>query len=84
MAALGTWLGPRVFSQGREQAQITVSSRPYFPGPVLHVRANEVPVHVVVRDRDGKPVSGLSANDFRLYDDGKPQRISDFSVETAP
>ncbi|HEU5411906.1 MAG TPA: VWA domain-containing protein [Candidatus Acidoferrales bacterium] len=84
MAALGTWLGPRVFSQGREQAQITVSSRPYFPGPVLHVRANEVPVHVVVRDHDGKPVSGLNANDFRLYDDGKLQRISDFSVETAP
>lgn len=81
--ALGVWLGPRVFSQGREPAQITVSTRPYFPGPILHVQTNEVPVHVVVRDEHGNPVGGLTAGDFRLYDDGKSQRISDFAVEVA-
>ena len=74
----------RVFAQNRQKPQITVSTRPYFPGPILHVRTSEVPVHVVVRDRRGEPVSGLSASDFRLYDDGKVQRIADFSVETAP
>ena len=73
-----------VFAQNRQKPQITVSTRPYFPGPILHVRTSEVPVHVVVRDRTGEPVSGLSASDFRLYDDGKLQRISDFSAETAP
>lgn len=81
--ALGAWLGPRVFSQSREPAQITVSTRPYFAGPILHVQTNEVPVHVVVRDEHGNPVAGLTASDFHLYDDGKLQRISDFAVESA-
>lgn len=79
--ALATWAASRAFSQSRGPAEITVSTRPYFPGPILHVRTNEVPVHVVVRNEHGKLVAGLSAGNFRLYDDGKLQRISDFSVE---
>lgn len=81
--ALAAWVAPRVSSQGREPAQITVSTRPYFPGPILHVQTNEVPVYVVVRDEHGNPVGGLTASDFHLYDDGKLQRISDFTVEVA-
>ena len=82
--ALAAWLAPRVFSQNRAPAQITVSTRPFFAGPILHVQTNEVPIHVVVRDEHGNPVAGLTASDFHLYDDGKLQRISDFAVESAP
>lgn len=81
--ALAAWLAPRVFSQSRGPAQITVSTRPYFAGPILRVQTNEVPVHVVVRDEHRNPVAGLTASDFHLYDDGKLQRISDFAVESA-
>jgi VWFA-related protein len=38
----------------------------------------EVPVNVVTRD--GKPVEGLKAEDFEVFDDGKPQTITGFEV----
>ena len=44
---------------------------------------NLVQVRVVVRDAGGKLVSGLKQEDFQVLDNGKQQRISTFSVETA-
>jgi len=38
-------------------------------------------VNVTVRDRKGNLVRGLTASDFTLLEDGKPQRISSFDVE---
>jgi VWFA-related protein len=44
---------------------------------------NLVLVPVVVRDKSGKPVDGLTKEDFNLFDKGKAQVISKFSVEKA-
>ncbi len=41
------------------------------------VVATEVPVHVTL---DGAPVRGLTADNFRIYDNGKLQRITGFEV----
>jgi VWFA-related protein len=49
--------------------------------PLIHVRVNVVEVRVVVRDEHGKPVPNLAREDFRLFDDGKPQTITNFTVE---
>jgi VWFA-related protein len=38
----------------------------------------EVPVNVT--DREGHPVQNLKAEDFEVYDDGKPQKITGFEV----
>jgi len=46
------------------------------------VRVNLVQVRVIVRDPSGKAVDNLTKPDFILYDQGKPQFISNFSVET--
>ena len=46
------------------------------------VRVNLVLVRVVVRDTQGKVVTGLKKEDFQLTDNRKPQIISTFSVET--
>src|SRR6476659_6099393 len=42
------------------------------------VTAIEIPVNVI--GRDGKPVPGLKADDFELYDQGKRQEISAVDV----
>src|ERR1700734_1332646 len=42
---------------------------------------NLVPVPVVVRDSRGNAVGTLGVDDFQLFDNGKPQTISKFSVE---
>lgn len=47
-------------------------------GEEARVIAVEVPVNVV--DRSGRPVRGLTQTDFEIFDDGKPQPISDFEV----
>jgi len=43
---------------------------------------NLVPVRVIVHDGSGKVVADLTKEDFRLFQDRRPQTISNFSVET--
>jgi len=56
------------------------TSEPEFK---LRVQENVVVVRVVVRDSKGHAVGGLRKEDFRISDEGKPQAISSFSVETS-
>jgi VWFA-related protein len=58
--------------------EITTKDEP----ATFKTRVNLVMVPVVVRDRQGRAVAGLTKDDFRLLDRGKPQEISRFSVET--
>jgi Ca-activated chloride channel family protein len=51
---------------------------------VLRVDTQLVPVPVVVRDKAGRPVANLRADNFVLYEDGRPQRITNFSTSDAP
>jgi VWFA-related protein len=65
--------------------EIHIVSQTFVPQVegTIRVESAMVPVTVVVRDAHGKPVDGLKKEDFEVYDDGKPQAISIFSVETA-
>jgi VWFA-related protein len=49
--------------------------------PTFTTRVNLVMVPVVVRDKQGAVVAGLTKEQFRLFDKGKPQEISRFTVE---
>ena len=51
-------------------------------GTTFKLRVNLVQVRVVVRDESGKVVENLKREDFQIYDQGKPQVISTFGVET--
>jgi len=48
----------------------------------FRAKVNLVLVPVVVRDKQGRVVGDLRKEDFQLFDKGKPQTISSFSIET--
>jgi len=48
--------------------------------PVLRVTTRLVQVNVVVHDKSGQPVGGLTKDDFTLYEKGKQHKIAFFSV----
>jgi VWFA-related protein len=48
----------------------------------LRVSTRLVEVNVIVNDKHGNSMVGLSQNDFSVLDNGQPQKISAFSVET--
>jgi VWFA-related protein len=55
------------------------------PGtPVIKSESRLVRVDVVVMDKKGNYVSDLSANDFQVFEDNKPQPVSTFSFGTDP
>jgi VWFA-related protein len=51
---------------------------------VLRVDTQLVPVPVAVRDRAGRPVANLRAENFTVFEDGRPQRLANFSATDAP
>ena len=59
------------------QAETTTKEEP----ATFKARVNLVMVPVVVRDKAGRPVGTLKQEDFQLFDKGRPQFISRFSVE---
>ena len=50
----------------------------------FRVNARLVLARVVVRDARGNAVGNLHQDDFRIFDNGRPQVISNFDVEAAP
>lgn len=68
---------------------LTVNAQIPTPKPVeereiIRVDTELIDVPISVTDRSGKPVLGLKLSNFRLLEDGKPQKIVDFSATTAP
>ena len=57
----------------------TEPAKPQEPLHTIQVEVNEVVVPVTVTDEKGKFVSNLEAKDFRILDEGKPQRLTFFS-----
>lgn len=52
--------------------------------PVFSVEAAMVVVDITVRDRKGNLVENLTAQDFKIYEDGVPQSIVTFAAEKVP
>jgi VWFA-related protein len=55
------------------------------PAPAAGVKftanSNLVIVDATVKDKEGKPIEGLTAKDFTVLEDGKPQQISVFEFQ---
>ena len=50
----------------------------------LSTATNLVNVDVMVLDKDGNPLPNLNRNNFKIYDDGVPQTVSNFGTSEAP
>ncbi|HEY6047308.1 MAG TPA: VWA domain-containing protein, partial [Pyrinomonadaceae bacterium] len=46
---------------------------------VVRITSNLVQVDATVTDKKGKPVANLQPEDFEIFEDGKPQKITNFS-----
>lgn len=59
---------------------------PQSPGeqPVFKAESELVVLHVSVRDRGGRYISGLSRDAFTVIDDGEPQDVTMFTGEDVP
>jgi VWFA-related protein len=64
--------------------QAAPEQRPPAPTTLPLVRAELVQLDVTVSDKDGRNVPGLTARDFVLLEDGRPQRLSHFAVGGRP
>lgn len=60
----------------RLAALLSLAALPLAAQISVEVRVIEVPV--TVTDRQGNPIRGLTAANFQLFDDGKPQAITSF------
>jgi VWFA-related protein len=48
--------------------------------PILRLEVRRIPIDVVVLDKQGNPVKGLTAADFELKEDNVPQAIKSFDI----
>ena len=60
-------------------AHAGIQEQPTFPSGIALVK-----VDVVVVDRDGKPVRGLTRADFRVFDEGRERPVVSFEAVVAP
>lgn len=79
-AAVALLLIGAIFGSGQAPAP-EISSRD--APATFSTKVNLVMVPVVVRDGQGKAIGTLQKGDFQLFDKGKPQVISRFSIEKA-
>jgi VWFA-related protein len=61
--------------QGTQAAQATDPQT-----PLLQLDVRRVPIDLVVLDKQGNPIRGLTQNDFTLKEDGKLQHLSAFDA----
>jgi VWFA-related protein len=75
---------PRIaVAQQMPEQELKIDTKSYTPAATLRVRKNVVQMDVVVRDAKGQAVGALKQQDFKVYDKGKEQTISQFTVESA-
>ncbi len=83
---------PNIASQGADQATSHTTNNNDKNSPevastdvptTFKVNVKLVVVRVVARDSQGRAIGNLQQQDFQVFDNGKPQTITQFSVEKA-
>ena len=82
-------VGPTVLAPKKTQpAPPEAEKKPERINPneifTLSTATNLVNVDVLVLDKDGNPLPNLNRTNFKVYDDGVPQTVSNFGTAEAP
>jgi VWFA-related protein len=64
-----------------QQSEPATTTYPPHPQARLRVTTRLVQVNVIVNDKHGKPIAGLTKDDFEIFDNKKHQEIRVFSEE---
>ncbi len=67
-----------VNAQTLSPGEVRVSSRPYKLAATIRMESRLVQLEVVVRDLHGRAISGLTRDDFAIYDSGKSRELTAF------
>jgi VWFA-related protein len=70
----GAAAGQAPGAPGKAEAKGAAQNAPY----TLQVTSRVVLTDVLVTDKQGNPVTGLTQEDFRIFDNGKPQTLASF------
>jgi VWFA-related protein len=76
------WTALFVFAISAIFSQAAAPQETENPVTTLHADARSVVVDVVVTDKDGKALTGLTRQDFQVFEDGKPQALTFFEQHT--
>ncbi len=79
---------PRRVNGAKNQSQVEKKSdsgaEEVDEGDVVRVETQLVSVPAVVTNNSGRPVAGLRQENFLLFEDGQPQKITSFGTTEAP
>jgi VWFA-related protein len=70
--------------QPAAQPQTPPPTQPELPPVTFRIEINYVEIDAIVTDEQGNPVPNLTASDFDVFEDGKPQKISTFALVNIP
>ncbi len=79
---LAATLGCIVLFLPPELAAQQAAQAPSDKDSTIRVTVDSVLVPVIVRDAQGRAIGNLTKDDFQIFDRGKPQKISAFTIET--
>lgn len=69
-------------SAGSSQNSAQPAGTKPLPAPAIRATTRLIEVSVLVHDKHGTPVAGLTKDDFTILDEKQPQTIQIFSVDT--
>jgi VWFA-related protein len=77
-------LSPEISNSGDNNKQSSPPQKALPRADALSIDVDLVNVDVVVTDNDGNPLSGLTKDQFKVYDDNVLQQVTNFSPTDAP
>ncbi|HEX8502831.1 MAG TPA: VWA domain-containing protein [Pyrinomonadaceae bacterium] len=80
----GAEVGPREDAAGRQTGDAGRPREEVDEDEVVRINASEVLLPVTVRDASGALVTNLGREDFKVFEDGREQPLSDISLRRVP